>query len=111
MEEVTDLIPGRGEIIIEVRAAGVSRAGTHMRNGTYTIVPGLPYIPGGDAGAVVSAIGAGVRQFQVGDPVFVGTAFSLDPTGCYPEKVKRKASEVLPLATPRCCMRSGRRWD
>ena len=68
-----------------------------MRNGTYAIVPKLPYIPGGDAGGVVSAIGADVREFKVGDPVFVGTALSFDLTGCYAEKVKRKASEVLPL--------------
>lgn len=46
---------------------------------------------------MVSAIGAGIREFQVGDPVFVGTALSFDLTGCYAEKVKRKASEVLPL--------------
>jgi NADPH2:quinone reductase len=68
-----------------------------MRNGTYAIVPKLPYIPGGDAGGVVSAVGLGVREFSVNDPVFVGTALSFDLTGCYAEKVKRKASEVLPL--------------
>ncbi len=68
-----------------------------MRNGSYAIVPKLPYIPGGDAGGVVSAIGAGVRDFHVGDKVFVGTALSFDLTGCYAERVKRKASEVLHL--------------
>lgn len=97
LEEVTDPIPGPGEVLIDVRAAGVNPADTYMRNGTYAIVPELPYIPGGDAGGVVSTIGAGVRELQVGDPVFIGTALSFDLTGCYAEKVKRKASEVLPL--------------
>jgi NADPH:quinone reductase len=97
LDEVDDPIPGSGEVVIDVRAAGVNPADTYMRNGTYAIVPKLPYIPGGDAGGVVSAIGAGVREFKVGDPVFVGTALSFDLTGCYAEKVKRKASEVLPL--------------
>ena len=97
LDAVTDPTPGPGEVVIEVRAAGVNPADTYMRNGTYAIVPELPYIPGGDAGGVVSAIGAGVREFQVGDSVFVGTALSFDLTGCYAEKVKRKASEVLPL--------------
>lgn len=97
LEEVADPTPGPGEVVIDVRAAGVNPADTYMRNGTYAIVPELPYIPGGDAGGVVSAIGAGVRKFQVGDPVFVGTALSFDLTGCYAEKVKRKANEVLPL--------------
>jgi NADPH2:quinone reductase len=97
LEDVDDPIPGPGEVVIDVRAAGVNPADTYMRNGTYAIAPKLPYIPGGDAGGVISAIGPGVREFKVGDPVFVGTALSFDMTGCYAEKVKRKASEVLPL--------------
>jgi NADPH2:quinone reductase len=97
LEEVSDPIPGPGEVVIDVRAAGVNPADTYMRNGTYAIVPELPYIPGGDAGGVVSAIGAGVQNYSVGDPVFAGTALSFSLTGCYAEKVKRKASEVVPL--------------
>lgn len=98
-EEVADPVPGPGEIVIDIRAAGINPADTYMRNGTYAIVPELPYIPGGDAGGTVSAIGANVEGFAVGDAVFVGTALSFDLTGCYAEKVKRKASEVLPLPT------------
>ena len=97
LEDVDDPVAGPGEVVIDVRAAGVNPADTYMRSGTYAIVPKLPYIPGGDAGGVVSALGAGVRDFQVGDPVVVGTALGFDMTGCYAEKVKRKASEVLPL--------------
>ena len=97
LEDVADPVPGRGEVVVDVRAAGVNPADTYMRNGTYAIVPKLPYIPGGDAGGVISALGAGVRDFAIGDRVIVGTALSFDLTGCYAEKVKRKASEVLPL--------------
>jgi NADPH2:quinone reductase len=97
LDEVDDPIPGQGEVVIDVRAAGVNPADTYMRNGTYAIVPKLPYIPGGDAGGVISAVGAGVHDFKIGDLVFVGAALSFDLTGCYAEKVKRKASEVLPL--------------
>jgi NADPH:quinone reductase len=97
LEQVDDPIAGPGEVVIDVRAAGVNPADTYMRNGTYAIVPKLPYIPGGDAGGVVSAVGAGVTEFSVGDPLIVGTALSFDLTGCYAEKVKRKVSEVLPL--------------
>jgi NADPH2:quinone reductase len=83
--------------VIDVHAAGVNPADTYMRNGTCAIVPKLPYIPGGDAGGVVSAIGAGVNEFSLGDPVFTGAALSFGLTGCYAQKVKRKASNVLPL--------------
>lgn len=96
-EEVADPAPGPGEVVIDMRAAGVNPADTYMRNGTYAIVPKLPYTPGGDAGGIVSAVGADVRDFAVGDRVFAGTALSFDMTGCYAEKIKRKASEVLPL--------------
>ena len=97
LDEVNDPIPGPGEVVIDVCAAGINPADTYMRTGTYAIVPELPYVPGGDAGGVISAIGPGVEEYSVGDPVFVGTALSFDLTGCYAEKVKRKASEVLPL--------------
>jgi len=97
LETLEDPIPSRGELVIEVRAAGVNPADTYMRSGTYAIVPDLPYIPGGDAGGVVSALGEGVEGFGIGDPVIVGTALSFDLTGCYAGKVKRRASEVLPL--------------
>lgn len=97
LQEVSDPIPGAGEVVIDVRAAGVNPADTYMRSGAYAILPPLPYTPGGDAGGVVAAVGPDVEGFAVGDRVFVGTALSFDLTGCYAEKVKRRASEVMPL--------------
>ena len=49
-------------------------------------------------GGMISAVGTDVTEHKVGDRVFVGTALSFDLTGCYAEKVKRRASEVLSLA-------------
>src|SRR5262249_38038034 len=97
LQAVDDPVAGPGEVVVEVRAAGVNPADTYMRSGTYAIRPELPYTPGGDAGGVISAIGPGVSEHRVGDRVFVGMALSFDLTGCYAEKVKRKASEVLSL--------------
>jgi NADPH:quinone reductase len=95
--DVDDPVPGPGEVVVELHAAGVNPADTYMRSGTYAILPKLPYIPGGDAGGVISAVGPGVTEHNIGDRVFVGTALSFDLTGCYAEKVKRKASEVRSL--------------
>ena len=97
LETVEAPVAGPGEVVVEVRAAGVNPADTYMRSGTYAIRPELPYTPGGDAGGVISAIGPDVREHKIGDRVFAGTALSFDLTGCYAEKVKRKASEVLSL--------------
>ena len=97
LDTVDDPVPGPGEVVVELRSAGVNPADTYMRSGTYAIVPKLPYIPGGDGGGVISAIGPGVTEHKVGERVFVATALSFDLTGCYAEKVKRKAPEVLSL--------------
>lgn len=97
LEDIATPTPGPDEVVVDIRAAGVNPADTYMRSGTYAIVPPLPYTPGGDAGGVIAAVGTNVRQFKPGDRVFVGTGLSFDMTGCYAEKVKRKATEVLPL--------------
>lgn len=97
LDEISDPNAGPDEVIIDMRAAGVNPADTYMRNGTYAIVPELPYIPGGDAGGIISEVGSDVKNFKIGDRVFVGTALSFALQDCYAEKIKRKAAEVLPL--------------
>ncbi len=97
LDEIDDPVPGPNEVVIDMRAAGVNPADTYMRNGTYAIVPDLPYIPGGDAAGVVLAVGTNVKNFVVGDHAVVGTAMSMDLTGCYAERIKRPESEVLHL--------------
>ena len=57
LETVEDPVAGSGEVVVDVRAAGVNPADTYMRSGTYAVRPELPYTPGGDAGGVISAIG------------------------------------------------------
>ncbi|MCH9670759.1 MAG: NADPH:quinone reductase [Gammaproteobacteria bacterium] len=96
-EEVDDPAAGPGEVVIDIKAAGINPADTYMRGGAYAIKPPLPYTPGGDAAGVISAVGANVSTFSVGDPVFVGTAMGFDMTGCYAQKVVRAAANVLPL--------------
>lgn len=96
-DEVDDPLAGPGEVVIDVRAAGVNPADTYMLTGKYSIVPDLPYIPGGDAGGVVASVGPGVEAVAVGDRVAVGAALSADLTGCYAEKVKRRADQILPI--------------
>ena len=97
LDEIEDPVPETGEIVFDMKASGVNPADTYMRNGTYAIVPDLPYIPGGDAAGVVCAVGPGVTEIAVGDPVFTGAALTFDLTGCYAEKIKRKASQVMKL--------------
>ena len=97
LDEVDDPTPGPGEVVIDVKAAGVNPADTYMRGGAYAVVPKLPYIPGGDAAGVISAIGDGVTAFKVGDRVFVGVALGFSMQGCYAEKILRKVDDVRAL--------------
>ncbi len=97
LETVDDPSPGAGEIVIEIKAVGVNPADTYMRGGAYAIKPELPYTPGGDAAGLISSVGAGVTDWQVGDRVFVGTAVGFNMTGCYAEKVLRPATDVIRL--------------
>jgi NADPH2:quinone reductase len=97
LDQLEDLVVDAGEVVVDVKAAGVNPADTYMRTGTYGIVPDLPYTPGGDAGGVISQIGEGVTGFKVGDRVIIGTALSFRLQDCYAYQVKRPASEVLAL--------------
>ncbi len=60
--------PGRGEIRVQVKAAGVNRADLLQRRGLYPPPPGWPaHIPGLEYAGVVESLGDGVRSWKVGD--------------------------------------------
>ncbi len=48
LREVPDLRAGDGQIVVQVKAAGVNPYDTYMRQGTYAVKPPLPYTPGSD---------------------------------------------------------------
>ncbi|MGE0394621.1 MAG: NADPH:quinone reductase, partial [Vicinamibacterales bacterium] len=95
--ETADPVPGPGEVLIRVHAAGVNPYETYMRTGTYAVKPALPYIPGSDAAGVVEAVGAGVTDLAAGTRVYCyGTRDGL--IGTYAEKVVCPRQRVFPLA-------------
>jgi NADPH2:quinone reductase len=60
--------PGAGEVVLAVRAAGVSNADLLQRAGFYPPPPGAPAdIPGLEAAGEVIALGSGATRFAVGD--------------------------------------------
>lgn len=82
-EEAGDLTAGPGQILVDVRAAGVNPVDTTFRSGAHPLSKSLklPWTPGIDAAGEVIEVGAGVEGFGVGDRVF-GAAM----TGSYAEK-------------------------
>ena len=68
--EHPDPEPGTGELLVEVRAAGVNGADMLQRRGHYPAPPGSPAdIPGLELAGEVVAVGPTVRRFAVGDRV------------------------------------------
>ncbi len=52
------------QVLIRVSRTGVNPAETYIRNGAYTVLPPLPYVPGGDAAGVVEEVGGKVRKLK-----------------------------------------------
>jgi NADPH2:quinone reductase len=93
VEEVPDLQPGPGQVVVHVKAAGVNPVETYVRSGTYAIRPELPYTPGTDAAGVVAAVGEGVTRLRKSDRVYtVGI-----PAGAYAEQLLAAESNLWPL--------------
>jgi NADPH2:quinone reductase len=69
-EDVSDPLPGPGQVVVRVAAAGVNPVETYIRSGKYAILPELPYTPGKDAAGTVEVVGEGVDDLTIGDRVF-----------------------------------------
>ena len=69
-QEHPDPEPGRGELLVAVRAAGLNRADMLQRHGLYPAPAGSPAeIPGLELAGEVVATGSGVERFGTGDRV------------------------------------------
>ena len=67
--ERPDPVPGPGEVLIHVAAAGVNRPDVLQRRGAYPPPPGASDIPGLEVAGTVAAVGAGVEGWRTGDAV------------------------------------------
>lgn len=77
--------PGPGEITLQVKALGLNRAESMFRSGQYVEAPVFPARLGYEAAGIVSAIGAGVTGFAIGDAVSVVPPLSITRWGMYGE--------------------------
>ena len=69
VEDVPSPVPGRDQVVIAVKAAGVNFPDTLIVAGKYQIKPPLPFTPGGEFAGVVKELGAGVTSVKVGERV------------------------------------------
>ncbi|GAC1408000.1 MAG: zinc-dependent alcohol dehydrogenase family protein [Burkholderiaceae bacterium] len=87
--------PGPGELQIQVHAIGINRAEVMFRNGQYLEAPELPARLGYEATGTITAMGAGVKGFVLGDAVSSIPAFSQNEYGVYGEFANVPAFAVV----------------
>ncbi len=69
VEETPDPVPGPGEVLIGIHAAGVNFPDGLMVRGEYQMKPDRPFIPGTEAAGVISAVAPDVTTLRVGQRV------------------------------------------
>ncbi|MFJ5955830.1 quinone oxidoreductase family protein [Paenarthrobacter sp. NPDC092416] len=60
-------VPGPGQLLVKVAAAGVNFIETYQRSGAYKV--NYPFTPGAEAAGTVEAVGEGVQDFAIGSRI------------------------------------------
>ncbi len=90
--ELPDPEAATGEVVIDIVASAVNRADTMQRQGFYPPPKGASDVLGLECSGRISAVGAGVEGWSVGDEVC-----ALLSAGGYAEKVAVAAGQVMRL--------------
>jgi len=92
--DLPDPVAAPGEVLVDVAAASVNAADWKFRAGQYpnSGQTKFPAIPGRDFSGVVSALGSGVGDLEIGDAVF--GVLDAGREGTYCEKIAIKAAIV-----------------
>ncbi len=83
LNEIDLRAPNANEVKLAVKAIGLNRAETMLRENQYIVKADLPSGLGYDASAEVIAIGSKVSSLSVGDKVITIPAFSQSKNGVY----------------------------
>src|SRR3954447_15261191 len=89
--------PRTGEVLIELKAAGVGNWDEFARTGRWDLGRRPPMALGVAAAGVVAALGAGVDRWSVGDPVFTHPLPLVDQ-GCWAPLLLAEAAGARPQA-------------
>src|SRR3954454_11094375 len=68
--------PGAGDVLVDVKAAGINFADTMARVGLYPDAPKPPCVLGYEVAGEIESVGAGATSFKKGDRVMAGTRFN-----------------------------------
>jgi len=85
---------GKGEMLVDIKAAGLNFPDSLIIEGKYQVKPPLPFVPGSEAAGVVREIGEGVTRYAVGDRVICTVS-----TGAFAEQAVVHEAMTLPMAS------------
>jgi NADPH2:quinone reductase len=92
VEQVPSLRPGKGQVVVNVKAAGVNFPDTLIIQGKYQFKPEPPFSPGGEVAGVVKEIGEGVTRIKPGDRVIAASTY-----GGFAEEMMADADKVIAM--------------
>jgi NADPH2:quinone reductase len=92
IEDIEPLKPGKGQVVVSVKACGVNFPDALIIQGKYQVKPPMPFSPGSEIAGIVKEIGPGVDSAHVGDRViaFIGH-------GGFAEEVLAEAAQLIPI--------------
>ncbi|OUW81306.1 MAG: NADPH:quinone oxidoreductase [Gammaproteobacteria bacterium TMED222] len=92
VEEIADPRAEAGQVVVDVKAAGVSFPDVLIVQGKYQFQPPFPFSPGGEIAGIISEVGEGVVDWKIGDRVIAMTG-----NGGIAEKVVAFEMTLMPL--------------
>jgi NADPH:quinone reductase len=93
LEQVPDPKPGRGEVLLAVKACSVNYPDVLIIQDLYQFKPQRPFSPGSEVCGVIEAMGEGVDTFKAGDRVIAMTGW-----GGMAEKLVAPADRCVRIA-------------
>src|SRR3989441_7216917 len=92
IEDIPSPRPGKGQVVITVKACGVNFPDTLIIQGKYQFKPAMPFSPGGEVAGIVKELGEGVERVKIGDRVIAFTGW-----GGFAEEVVADAARLIPM--------------
>lgn len=92
VEDLPEVVPGPGQIAIDVQAAGVNFPDVLIIQNKYQFRPELPFTPGSELAGVIRAVGEGVSGFKPGDKVLAFVS-----QGAFAQQIAVPAKMAMPM--------------
>ncbi|PKP81117.1 MAG: NADPH:quinone oxidoreductase [Alphaproteobacteria bacterium HGW-Alphaproteobacteria-18] len=92
IEDVAVPTPGKGQVLVQVKACGVNYPDVLIIQDMYQFKPPRPFSPGGEVAGIVAAVGEGVAHVKPGERVLASTG-----SGGMAEYCLAAAHGVMPI--------------